>query len=67
MHLKQYVIDLTHCTHCQRCFAVCPTGAIKITASGAPQIENQQECKRCGACKKICSHKAISYRVRLQF
>jgi Fe-S-cluster-containing hydrogenase component 2 len=65
MHLKQYAVDTGRCLHCERCFAVCPAGAVKITAAG-PLID-QQKCIRCGACKKICPQKAISYRVRLQF
>jgi MinD superfamily P-loop ATPase len=66
MHLKQYYIRPDRCTHCQRCLAVCPVRAIMMTETSSPEIENQK-CKRCGSCKKICKQQAISYRVRLQY
>jgi ferredoxin len=65
MHLKQYDIRPNCCTRCQRCLAVCPVGAILLTETGMPEIQNQK-CKRCGDCKKICKQQAISRRVRLQ-
>ncbi|WP_091745319.1 4Fe-4S dicluster domain-containing protein [Propionispora vibrioides] len=66
MQLKQYYIKPDLCAGCQACLAVCPAGAIQVTESGIPQIRTVL-CNRCGACKRKCKHKAIAYRVRLQF
>ncbi|WP_371381037.1 4Fe-4S binding protein [Sporomusa aerivorans] len=66
MNLKQYYVNADRCTHCCRCLAVCPLGAIEQTATGVMQI-HKRKCKRCGACKRFCKYQAIACRVRLQF
>jgi pyruvate ferredoxin oxidoreductase gamma subunit len=45
------VIDLSACTRCGICFALCPDGAISLDANGYPVID-YDNCKGC----MICSH-----------
>jgi len=66
MLLKRYVVLAERCTACQRCLAVCPVGAIELSEAGIPEIQIPK-CRRCGACKKICSQQAIINCVKLRF
>ncbi|WP_373325356.1 indolepyruvate ferredoxin oxidoreductase subunit alpha [Sporomusa paucivorans] len=63
---KEYFIHPERCTSCNRCIAVCPAMAIGESDTGSLQID-KSTCRRCGACKKICKHRAITSRVRLKF
>jgi len=46
------------CTHCGRCAALCPTGAI---AAGSEERTDAARCIRCCACVKGCPSGARSY------
>lgn len=66
MLLKRYIILEDRCTSCQHCIAACPVGAITLSAQGNPEIQIAK-CRRCGACKKACQHRAVTTRVKLRF
>lgn len=55
-------IDLTACTSCGLCVAVCPSGAVGISVDvdGAwvPAIEGAR-CTRCFDCESACPERAI--------
>jgi len=46
-------VDLSVCTRCGICFAVCPDGAITLDAEGAPHID-YDNCKGCMICSQEC-------------
>jgi pyruvate ferredoxin oxidoreductase gamma subunit len=47
------VIDLSACTHCGICFALCPDGAITLDESARPIID-YENCKGCMICYQEC-------------
>jgi pyruvate ferredoxin oxidoreductase delta subunit len=52
------VIDGKKCVKCQKCWAICPDGAIDRTGN---QYEvDYNFCKGCGLCSYECPTKAIS-------
>ena len=53
------------CTPCQRCSAICPTGALKLNRS-VPERQLLFEpgrCSGCGLCESFCKNKALTLRV----
>jgi pyruvate ferredoxin oxidoreductase gamma subunit len=53
------VIDLTRCTRCFLCFALCPEGAIHLDAQNYPVVD-YAHCKGCLVCVADCPPKVIS-------
>lgn len=47
------VIDLSRCTRCFYCFALCPEGAIRLDEQNYPQVD-YQHCKGCLVCVEEC-------------
>lgn len=52
------VIDLTGCTRCFLCFALCPEGAIHLDAEHYP-IVDYEHCKGCLICVSECPPQVI--------
>lgn len=52
------------CTHCPRCKAICPTGALKIEKDGTGKLLSYDRtlCTACGLCVTFCKEKAICIR-----
>jgi len=51
-----------HCTRCQGCVAICPTGALKtVTSDDLPAFE-QPHCTGCGLCREFCLDGALHIR-----
>lgn len=52
------------CTHCPRCKAICPTGALKIEKDGKGKLLSYDRtlCTACGLCVTFCKEKAICIR-----
>ncbi len=46
------------CTHCQKCFQICPTESIKARSAAAVKI-NYGECIRCEECRRVCPEGAL--------
>lgn len=46
-------VDMTRCTNCKECVAVCPMDI---------RIAGDRECISCGACQRHCAAKAIYFR-----
>lgn len=59
-HPKIYLpaTDAARCTHCGRCAAICPTGAIP---RGGEEQTDKSRCIRCCACVKGCPVGARSF------
>ena len=51
-------IEITRCTGCENCAAICPTGAIRVTG-GKASIKGHN-CVECGACIYDCPMDAIT-------
>ncbi len=51
-------IDLQRCTRCALCFALCPEGAIHLSADATPWID-AVHCKGCLVCAHECPTEAI--------
>lgn len=49
-------IDLEKCNHCQKCFDICPTNAIKMVNDNI--INDERSCITCMACLKFCPQRA---------
>ncbi len=47
------------CRRCLSCVNLCPYGAIRLSASGAPEVE-MEACRGCGICAAACPALAIS-------
>lgn len=52
-------IDLTRCKGCEICFALCPTGVLKMDKFKAV-VEDVEKCTVCMACELRCPDFAIS-------
>jgi pyruvate ferredoxin oxidoreductase gamma subunit len=52
------VIDLSRCTRCFLCFALCPEGAIHLDEEAYPHVD-YQHCKGCLVCVEECPTKTI--------
>jgi len=57
--LVEYRVVPGKCTGCQRCVAVCPTGAITGPRS-EPHNLDPDKCIKCRACYEICRFDAIA-------
>lgn len=49
-----------HCTACQGCVAICPTGALKTIDRSQQPVFRQDHCTGCGLCVEFCLDQAIS-------
>lgn len=47
------------CKRCGLCTVVCPVGALRQAADGAPYLDDPQQCRECGLCCRICPDFAI--------
>jgi len=54
-----YQLIAEKCTGCQRCFRVCPTGAISGVALQPHRLDSDK-CVKCGACLEVCQFEAIA-------
>ena len=52
---------IAECRHCQKCLAVCPTGALTLEAGKVHY--DMAKCALCDACIKACEHNS-SPRIR---
>lgn len=50
---KELQVDVPKCTGCGRCAAVCPEGAISISAEGKA-VTDREKCVVCGKCESAC-------------
>jgi len=57
--LVEYRVIPVKCTGCQRCVAVCPTGAI-TGPRAKPHNLDPEKCIKCRACYEICRFDAIA-------
>ena len=56
------VIDRSLCSRCKQCLDFCLFGVYGLGESGAPQVENPDECKPgCPACARVCPRGAIMF------
>jgi len=55
------VVDFSRCTACHECAPVCPTGAIRTSASGSEKTlsVSYASCIQCRACVEECPEQAI--------
>lgn len=51
-------INLSLCTSCGTCVAVCPESAVRMTEQG-PVFSQPQRCSYCAVCEEICPAGAI--------
>ena len=49
----ELLVDTVRCTGCGRCAAVCPQGAITISAEGKA-VTDRSKCIVCGKCENAC-------------
>ena len=52
-------IDPGRCRRCLTCLEICPYGAVSVTGSAPPQVQEEQ-CRGCGTCVAECPAEAIS-------
>ncbi len=53
-------LDQDKCVLCQKCSALCPTGALKIlTNADTPLFVDPHRCFYCGICSEACPSKAL--------
>jgi len=61
------VFDMTKCTGCGTCDAICPADVIYLAFSDAdgkdmPYLKYPDECWHCGSCRQDCPEGAIAIR-----
>jgi ferredoxin len=54
--------NITVCTHCGACTAVCPTGALSIKRPEMSVEFTQKKCSVCGLCVTACPPRAMEVR-----
>jgi heterodisulfide reductase subunit A len=52
-------IEPGRCRRCLTCVELCPYGAVRVDASGHPQVK-EELCRGCGTCAAECPAEAIS-------
>lgn len=57
-HVVTLELDVTRCTGCARCVAVCPHGVFAM-GEGLAHIVDRDACMECGACRLNCAFGAI--------
>ena len=61
--LFNYSIDVDeNCSGCSACFAICPTGALKIAEGSPPVGFRSSFCTGCMLCSDFCKDESISLR-----
>ena len=50
---KELQVDIPKCTGCGRCAAVCPEGAVTVSAEGKA-VTDRDKCVVCGKCEAAC-------------
>ena len=67
--LGTLIVDQERCTLCSACVKICPTAALRYTAteeSGEARLAFAEElCVQCGACENGCPENAISLQPRI--
>jgi NAD-dependent dihydropyrimidine dehydrogenase PreA subunit len=53
------VLDVTRCTGCGECVAVCPTDCL-AAAGRVVWLPRQADCVGCGACERVCPADAVT-------
>jgi len=54
------VIDVSQCSRCGECAALCPEQALALDAdSGMPFFAEEEACTYCTECEQICPQNAI--------
>ncbi len=56
--LRQYIVDITLCKMCGKCFSACPSGAIIWEKKKTAEID-RSKCIKCGACFDACPFGSI--------
>ena len=56
--LMSFVVDVTKCTMCGRCYRACPAGAI-VWEKKAPAYIDRDKCIKCMTCISSCKFDAI--------
>lgn len=66
-----YLPEVTECTGCGKCAAVCPVEAMGMVSANDPQQPKRRKarvderlCLGCGVCVRACSHGALQLRAR---
>jgi formate hydrogenlyase subunit 6/NADH:ubiquinone oxidoreductase subunit I len=53
------VLDVTRCTGCGDCVAVCPTECLAMAAS-LPWLPRPADCVSCALCALVCPTEAVA-------
>ena len=54
--------NVTKCTHCGACTAVCPTGALSVKRPEMSVEFREKKCSVCGLCVSACPPRAMEVR-----
>ncbi len=54
--------NVTKCTHCGACTAVCPTGALSVKRPEMSVEFREKKCSVCGLCVPACPPRAMEVR-----
>lgn len=58
--LELPALDVSRCTGCGDCVAICPTGCLAM-AGARPWLPRPLDCVSCTACELICPARAIGF------